>query len=287
MKPRAGFLELEHRSARLTLDPGRGGVIREFSWRGEHVLRPTPADAGDDPFDVACFPMVPFANRVASGRFNFGAQSVQLERNWSEDPHPLHGQGWRGPWKLLAVSTQSATLRFEGGANDWPWRYAAQQRFQLQDGGLLVELLVENLSATPMPAMLGLHPYFPDAANARLQALLPRVWLTDSDMLPKQETTTPPQWGFDSGRSVAAVPLDNGFCGWNGTARLFWPGRTVTVHASHCNFLHVYAPAGKEFFCIEPQTAAPGALGRNTAEVAALEPGESRAIVIQFEIGAS
>jgi aldose 1-epimerase len=69
MKPNAGFLELEHRSARLTLDPCRGGAIRQLSWLGESVLRPAPADAGDDPFDVACFPMVPFVNRVASGRF--------------------------------------------------------------------------------------------------------------------------------------------------------------------------------------------------------------------------
>jgi hypothetical protein len=57
-----------------------GGAIRGFSWRGENVLRPTPADAGDDPFDAACFPMVPFVNRVALGRCNFGA----LGRNVGE-----------------------------------------------------------------------------------------------------------------------------------------------------------------------------------------------------------
>jgi aldose 1-epimerase len=286
MRPDAGFVQLEHRSARLTLDPRRGGAIREFSWRGENVLRPTPAGAGDDPFDVACFPMVPFVNRVASGRFNFGARPVQLERNWSEDPHPLHGQGWRRPWQLLAASTANATLRFSGGADDWPWQYAAQQRFELQDGGLLVELSVENLGDTPMPAMLGLHPYFPDAAHAQLQAQLPRVWLTDTAVLARQETTTPPQWQFDSPRSVGSVPLDNSFCGWNGTARLFWPGRSVTIRASHCGFLHVYTPAGRDFFCIEPQTAAPGALERNAGEAAVVAPGKSLAIAIQFEIGA-
>jgi hypothetical protein len=34
MKPNAGFLELEHRSARLTLEPCRGGAIREFRAAG-------------------------------------------------------------------------------------------------------------------------------------------------------------------------------------------------------------------------------------------------------------
>src|SRR3984957_9975826 len=87
-------------ATRVTLDPGRGGTIRELNWHGHDVLRPTPANAGDDPLDTACFPMVPFVNRIAYGRFEFGGRTVQLERNWSEDPHPLHGQGWRKPWTV-------------------------------------------------------------------------------------------------------------------------------------------------------------------------------------------
>jgi aldose 1-epimerase len=277
---------LQYQSTRLTLDPYRGGAIRELSSRGQDVLRPTPADAGDDPFDMACFPMVPFVNRVAGGRFTFGGHAVQLERNWSEDPHPLHGQGWRAPWTVVTASTSSATVRFEGGADDWPWRYCAEQCFQLLEDGLLIELSIENMSAVPMPAMLGLHPYFPDAAHARLQAELPRVWLTDAAVLPVQETQTPPEWRFEPGRAVQAVPLDHGFSGWNGIASLAWPGRTVRVRATHCSFLHVYAPAGADFFCIEPQTAAPGALGRNAGEATVVPPGKRFAIRVHFAAGA-
>jgi aldose 1-epimerase len=281
------WLVLESQSARLTLDPRRGGAIREFTWRGENVLRPTPADAGNDPFDMACFPMVPFVNRVASGRFTFGEHAVQLERNWAEDPHPLHGHGWRGPWQIVAAATSSATVRFEGRANDWPWRYAAEQRFQLLDDGLLVELSIENLSDEPMPAMLGLHPYFPDAANARVRAVLPRVWLTDTEVLPVREARTPSDWSFDAARPIRAVAIDNSFSGWNGTASITWPRRSVTLNATHCGFLHVYAPAGRDFFCLEPQTAAPGALGRNAGEPTVIPPGQRFAIRVQFVPGVS
>jgi hypothetical protein len=52
MKLDAGFLVLEYQSARLTLDPQRGGAIRELEWRDQDVFRPTPTDAGDDPFDL-------------------------------------------------------------------------------------------------------------------------------------------------------------------------------------------------------------------------------------------
>src|SRR5450631_2376533 len=243
-----GFLVLQHEATRLTLDPLRGGAIRDFDWRGHPVFRPTAAAAGDDPFDMACFPMVPFANRVAHGRFRFGSQAVQLERNWSEDPHPLHGHGWRARWSVVAASSSRARMRFEGGADEWPWRYRCEQCFDLLQDGLSVELSIENLSDAPMPVMLGYHPYFQEATRARLQAQLPRVWLTDCDSLPVQETPTPPAWGFDPARAIDAVPLDHCFSGWNGIATLRWPDRTVTVRATHCSHLHVYAPAQRDFF---------------------------------------
>ena len=281
-----GFLVLRHSAAQLTLDPDRGGAIREFSWNGRHVLRPTPALAGDDPFDTACFPMVPFVNRVAHGRFSFGGHTVQLERNWSGDPHPLHGAGWRARWMVLEASGAKARLRFAGGADEWPWAYRSEQSFELLPDGLSIELSVENLSDKPMPAMLGLHPYFEDGAHAQLRARLPRVWLTDGAALPIQESPTPAKWRFEPARPVKAVALDHSFSGWDGIAALRWPDRSVTLHARDCGSLHVYAPLDKDFFCVEPQTAAAGALGRNDAEAAVVAPGARFAIGMRLEVGA-
>jgi aldose 1-epimerase len=282
-----GLLVLQHQQTRLTLDPHRGGVIRELK-RGEwDILRPTPAGAGDDPFDTACFAMVPFVNRVANGRFEFDGQAVRLERNWSKDPHPIHGQGWRSAWTVTAAAPANATLRFDGGADEWPWSYTCEQRFELTPDGLSVELSIRNRSGTPMPAMLGLHPYFPDARRARMEAHLPRVWLKDSATLPVEEVETPEQWGFEPGRAVQAVALDNAFSRWNGIAHLRWPEHNVTVRATGCKFLHVYTPVGQDFFCIEPQTAAPGALGRDPREASIVAPGERVAMRVHFSSGAN
>ncbi len=280
----AGVLVLEHRASRLVVASQSGAAIREFKWRDHDILRPAPPGAADDPFETACFAMVPFVNRIAHGRFEFAGRAVQLRRNWSEDPHPIHGQGWRASWDVMAATRSSATLRFEGGGDDWPWRYASEQRFALSADELSIELSLENLSDGPMPSMLGLHPYFPHAAQARLQAHLPRVWLTDRSALPLEEVQTPRPWRFDPPRAVNAVPLDHGFCGWNGHAVLEWPERTVTLHAPACGFLHVYAPRGRDFFCIEPQTGAPGALARNADETSVLAPGERAGIEVRFEV---
>lgn len=282
------FLVLQHETTRLTVDPRAGGAIRAFDWRGKAIFRAAAAIAGDDPFDMACFPMAPYVNRVAHGQFSFGRRAVQLARNWSEDPHPLHGQGWRARWTVEAASGSSATLRFEGGADDWPWRYRCEQSFQLLADQLSVELRIENLSEAAMPAMLGLHPYFCDAAQAQLHAQLPRVWLTDRAALPVREAPTPPAWRFEPARAIsAAVPLDHCFSGWDGVATLRWPDRTVIVRAEHCGCLHIYAPAGRDFFCLEPQSAAPGALSRNAGEARVLAPRERFAIRVQFAVGAA
>jgi aldose 1-epimerase len=281
----AGILVLRQADALLALDVQRGGAIREFSCGGRHVLRPTPDTATTDPFDMACFPMVPYVNRIADGRFQSGVRQVQLARNWMQDPHPLHGQGWQCPWTAAQVSASAARLQFEGGGNEWPWRYRAEQRFALEPNGLTIELSVENLGAEPMPAMLGLHPYFPNGSRTRLWARVPRVWRTDQAALPLEEIATPDEWRFDVARPVQAVPLDHCFAGWDGAATLYGPEQTIHLQGRNCSFLHVYVPAGRDFFCLEPQSAAVGALGRGGAELALVPPGGRRAIGLHITTG--
>jgi aldose 1-epimerase len=282
-----GYLVLQHGDTRLSLDAARGGAIREFSWRDRAIFRPTPGSAGADPFDLGCFPMVPYANRIAHGQFSFGARAVQLKQNCPNEPHPLHGEGWRAPWAVVHASESSATLMFEGGGDEWPWRYRAEQQFQLRDSALAVRLSIENLAQSAMPVMLGLHPYFGDAALARLQARLPRVWLTDSACLPVEEVATPIDWSFDRARSIAAVPLDHCFVDWNASAHLLWPDRRVGIRATNCRCLHVYAPAGRDFFCVEPQSAPAGALNRGADEARVVAPGERFEMQVSFEVGAA
>ena len=285
MEAESAPLVLRHEDTQLTLDAARGGAVREFTWRDRAIFRPTPRSAGTDPFALACFPMVPYANRIAHGRFNFGTRAVHLKRNWEADPHPLHGQGWRSPWQIFAATASSALLQVEGGADEWPWHYLAEQYLQLGPGALSIRLSIENLAQSPMPVMLGLHPYFCDPDQAQLQARTPSVWLTDNACLPTAEVATPPDWSFDPARAITAVPLDHCFTNWNGTAVLRWPDLKVEIRATNCRFLHVYAPSGRDFFCVEPLSAAAGALNRNEATV--VQPGARFEIQVSFAVGAA
>jgi len=280
-------LVLRHEDTQLILDAVRGAAILEFSCGDRQIFRPTSRSAGNDPFALACFPIVPYANRIAHGRFNFGARAVHLKRNWEADPHPLHGQGWRAPWQVLAATESSALLMFEGGADEWPWRYRAEQHVQLSKSALSIRLSIQNLAQSVMPAMLGLHPYFCDSHKARLQASTPRVWLADDASLPIEEVATPPDWSFERARSISAVPLDHCFANWNGCAVIHWSNRRVDIRATNCRYLHVYAPSGCDFFCVEPLSAAVGALNRNRDEATVVQPGARFEIQVSFKVGAA
>ena len=277
-----GQVLLGNADIRLVLDPGHGGAIREFLWRGRPVLR--TAGASTDPFEQACFPLVPYVNRIAGGRFEAAGRVVNLAPNWSADPHPLHGQGWRAPWMVESATPSAAMLCFEGGGDAWPWRYCARQRVVLKAGGMLLRLSVENLSGSPMPAALGLHPYFPDAHQARLTAAATRVWLTDARSLPVAVAPAPPAWSFATGRAVSQVALDHCFMDWDGQAMVRYPRYRVRLRSSGCSALHVYVPQQGGFFCIEPQTVATGAFNRPPGEVPLLPPGAALAMTLEFGI---
>jgi galactose mutarotase-like enzyme len=51
--------------------------------------------------------------------------------------------------------------------------------------------------------------------------------------------------------------------------------------------LHVFVPADHDYFCVEPQTAAPGALTRRAGEPTVIGPGERATLHVHFGVGAN
>ena len=136
-----------------------------------------------------------------------------------------------------------------------------------------------------MPTVLGLHPFFADAAQACVRAQAPRVWLTDDQCLPLEEVEAPAGWSFAQGRPISAIALDHCFTDWNAQATVIWPDRQVRIKATHCNCLHIYAPSGQSFFCLEPQSGPAGALHRVAGGASIIQAGRSFGIEVQFTVG--
>lgn len=282
------MIVLESGAARLELAPEVGGAVVRFTVDGRDVMRPARPGA-TDALDTTNFPLVPFCNRIPDGRFVFEGREVVLRPNLGDHPHALHGQGWRRAWTVETAAAAEATLVYDHAPSDWPWAYRAEQRFELSETGLRITLSVINTGDAPMPAGLGLHPYFPRRNGEVLTAPVDGVWMIDESVLPT--THHAGVWGPDwaSGAAVDGYPglIDHCYTGWSQRAVLTAPGQPdTTITASpECRWLHVYAPPGEDFYCVEPCASRPNPFGAGETGMVTLAPGQSHSIWMNIAAG--
>ena len=274
------------------LKPHVGGALTHFTDLSApepvHLLRHGKAGF-DDPLDSAGFPLVPFCNRVRDGRFSFRGREVQLQPNMPGQKHPLHGQGWRSPWRVLEAGETFAQIEFRHEALDWPWTYHSRMTVMLKDRGMDVVLTCKNLSDEVMPCGLGLHPYYPCDSETVLDTGVAEVWTIDDEIMPVK--TEPATGRYDlRQRKVCGQDLDNGYEGWSGSATLRWPnrGRGLRLTSAAPRF-QLYSPREGGLIAAEPVTNANAALNHPEQDwerlgLTLLEPGQRVELKARFEV---
>lgn len=279
------LLTLQAGRIAVDLAPRAGGSIAGFRFGGDlDLLRPMPpqAIASGRGNEAACYPLVPYSNRIADGRLLFDGQEIHLDPNWPGVRHPMHGEGWAHPWDVARHDQHSAELvHVHDGSKGWPFRYRASQSFRLEEDGLFVTFAIENLEHRAVPAGLGLHPFFRRDADSELAFSATGVWLGDAEVLPTKQVAVPPAWDYSRLRKVDAG-LDNCFEGWDGRAVIAWPSRGLKLELQASQpFRHVvvYTPADRSYFCVEPVSHANGKVGE-----ALLAPGAALSGDIAFRL---
>lgn len=264
----------------LTLAPETGGSVQAWRWRGHDVLR--AGREGGGPLEMAGFPLAPFSGRIAKGRFAFDGREISLPPNFLPEPHAIHGQAWQARWDLAARSDREAVMTYNHGGDVWPWPYRVEQRFVLRDTGLTVSLSLTNLADTPMPAGIGWHPYFPDAADATLAAPVTAIWQRDEAGLATKPIRPSAGQDVSVGRHVASLDLDDCFSVNAAPIKIAWREKGLSMDVTRSgplDFLIVYAPPGEDFFCVEPVSHVPDAvnsqLGLDETGLRVLEPGKT------------
>jgi len=260
-------LELVAGEARVALLPAVGGAIAAFAWRGRDVLRPMPAEAiaAGNVRLAACYPLVPYSNRIRDARLRFADAAHDLARNFGDHPHAIHGVGWQRAWRVEHADAANAHLRYThdprgDDARAWPWPFTATEAFGL--GGdaagarLAVTLTIANTGTAAFPFGLGWHPFFPRDAATTLRFDARDVALNDATQLPLRRVAATGAWSFAAARDPGSATIDNVFAGWRGRAELAAAdGATTTLAAdSACDRLVVYAPEGRDFIAVEPVT---------------------------------
>ncbi len=238
----------------IDVAPHYGGSLLSCRYGGVDILRHAVSGARN-PVDMACFPLVPFSNRIKEGQFVFDRQSIHLPQNAPGEPHALHGHGWQRPWYVEASDAQRCDMSYSHKAGRWPWAYRAVQSLRIEGPRLHMDISLTNLSSSLMPAGLGFHPYFPKNTGASLRFKHAGVWLNRDDAVPQRRIIPIPEWDFAHGKNVGGLEIDHCFLGFDGAAQIEWEGSplSLTLTASH-NLDHavVYVPKGGDYFCFEP-----------------------------------
>lgn len=262
----------------LVLAPRHGGAIARLALAGREILRRAD-DHGPNaanPLNQGEFPMAPWVNRIAKGRFIWGQREIDVSNGPGSDPQGLHGVCWQSRWSIVKSGPSQAVLGMDwNAAEGWPFPFRFTRRFTLTGDQLAIDCSLQNTGDGPMPAALGFHPYFP-AAGARLSAATAGAWLTDADGLPALRGLVDVSIRMQDGLTVGEDVLDNCFVEWNGSARIDWPTHAIMMRTEpSLRYLQIYTPAGAGYFCVEPQSAMPDAFNRDpqTGGFVSLGPG--------------
>ncbi|MEP7083884.1 MAG: aldose 1-epimerase, partial [Betaproteobacteria bacterium] len=141
--------------------------------------------------------------------------------------------------------------------------FEAIQNFDLDDERLRWSISVTNCDIRPMPAGIGLHPFFAKSPLMELEFGAKAAWRNDARALPMGRSPVPPEWNFKPARRISDLEINNCFEGWTGDARIVWPehGWAVALAADKTfGHLVVYTTPARDDIAIEPISHANNAL---------------------------
>ena len=255
--------------------PGLGARLHRLRVFGQNVLR-TPPDLGAyarEPFFWGSYSMAPWCNRVAAAPTVVGGRTIAMQSNFP-DGSSIHGQVYARAWEVVG----EGSVRVRGGGDGWPWQYEVAQEVEVREESLSLELSLWNRSTDPMPAGLGIHPWFRAPVEVAIHAK--RVYPSNVGSPREPEPVT----GSLDRRRLADLPddLDATWTDVDDPAvELAWLdlGIRATMRIRSPS-VHVVAasPASLDAVAVEPQTHAPQGIRRllngEPGALALLAPGQ-------------
>jgi aldose 1-epimerase len=239
--------------------------------------------------------LVPWPNRVADGRYEFGGETLQLPIGEPHHSNAIHGLVRWSSWDLLEATASSVRL----GHVLWPqvgypFTLGLELEYELSEAGLRVTMRAENVGSTPAPYGAGMHPYVRadlTGIDGSVLCVAAEQWLeADERKIPTGRLMSVAGTGYDfrQPRPLVGTAMDTAFTGLardgDGLARaeLSSPdgARRVTVWMDgHFDYLMLFTGDGlaederRRSIGVEPMTCAPDAF-RNGLGLRVLEPGE-------------
>ena len=260
---REGALELLSDELEVVILPDVGGRVHRIRAFGEDLLRTPddPATHDADPFYWGAYVMAPWCNRAAPGPMEVAGRRVNLASNFP-DGTAIHGLVSSARW----VREPSGELVVRPNAvQAWPWHFEVRQSARLAGPTLELEYGLTNLDGTaPMPAGLGLHPWFIRPVELRVPG--ETVYASNTGSAPEPEPVN-----GDLDLRALAPPVDGLDGTWNGLTErrleLAWPERGIRAVVdvetdAEAVLVAVATPSEVDAIAVEPETHGPDPLRR-------------------------
>ena len=281
------LVSLERGSMQLIVAPELGARLVSCKAEGRDILRPASQQGLNNGtcYEFAGFPLLPYSGPIFGGGFDFGGTFHPLARTVSEEPTATHGEGWIRPWRIVAQNSSRLSLEMDHipSPGAFPFAYRGELVLAVDTDGFFIEITLICRHHRPMPAGIGIHPYFPKPAGTTLRFDATGVWPPDAP-----ETVGlgcgPLEGGLDfrAGQDVSEIVLDRCYEGWNGIAELGYPSghRTRIEAGGALAKLQIYDAWGYPYICVEPVSNANDGFNRMARGVPGhgvhiLEPGQS------------
>ena len=197
------------RGMEVAILPSLGNRAAEFKVHGKNILYIPSSDfaalAARPGLNGVPF-LAPWANRLDGPGFWANGKRYELNAglaNFQKDNHglPMHGLlSASDLWRVVDVGADAdsahVTSRLEFWKYpdlmaQWPFAHEYEMTYRLSEGILEVKITVKNLSANPMPLVIGFHPYYriPDLPRDEWTARLSvrKAVVADSRLIPTGE----------------------------------------------------------------------------------------------------
>lgn len=279
--PRAIRLVCRDTGSTADILPDRGAVcasaiLMHANGPRPVVWAPSGYGANDAPMFSGGIPILcPFAGRLASGTFSFRGRRITPPAGPGGGA-PIHGLVHDRPWRVIDRARDRVVLEFQLSRNAadlraaWPADFRLTAAWSVAAAALALDLRLEPLG--PMPAALGVHPYFPlpvVPGGDRRECLLDvpaRSWQPlNQGLASGRPVPAATRLAFPGLVRVADQRLDDAFVDLAATGgrvctRLVDPSGAAIVMRFDPVFTAcvIYTPPHREALCIEPWTVVPG-----------------------------
>jgi aldose 1-epimerase len=268
-----------------------GGGLRSYSVDGRDVLDGYPVDrmcpSGRGQV------LIPWPNRLADGRYEFGGHSHQLPLTEVGTRSAIHGLVRWAAWTARERDAHRVAMEHLLHAQPgYPFTLALRVEYTLSDEGLTVSTTATNVGSDVAPYGAGAHPYFsvgtPTADDVSLEVPAATMLRFDEQGLQREaERVDGTVYDFRESRPIGSTVLDNAFTDLaradDGRAyvRLEAPdGTSITLWVDErYPYLMVFTgdplpDVARRSVAVEPMTCPPNAF-RTGASLVSLEPGSS------------